>query len=146
MNTKKKILFIVSGIIFVCLIIYGGIYLYARSRPLVKCPCNVKVQLPLQTDMITGWQVFLYGKIADINSEKMVLISRHKTETAIVKLIPGEKGTVYQNAFKPVGGENSLINLKDLKVGDYVSVRADVSKGGDEYLARWIAAFIKPTQ
>ena len=151
MNQKKKILFIILGLILALVILVVGIRLgvgktLKTHSYRIECPCNVKVLLPLQTDMITGWQVFLYGKIADIDSEKMVLISRNETETATVKLIPGEKGTVYQSAFEPVGGENSLINLKDLKVGDYVSVRAYVSKGGDEYFALWIVAFVKPAR
>jgi len=145
MNQKKKILFIILGLILALVILVVGIRLgvgktLKTHSYRIECPCNVKVLLPLQTDMITGWQVFLYGKIIDISPEKLTLLSKSGTEVASVKLVrEGIWKTIYQDFSKiSEKDQGSFIKFEDLKVGDYVSIRAGVSRNGDEYIAMWV--------
>lgn len=134
---KKKISFIILGLILISLFVYGGVYFFARSRPLVESPCQVKIDFPLLTNMILGWQVFLHGEIIELTPEKLVILSPNKVEVASVKLIPeGRFKTIYQDTSRLLEGKDQgFIGFEDLKIGDRVTVRAGLSAQGDQYFA-----------
>lgn len=139
MISKKKILFIVISIIIICAVGLTGAYF---GNLIFPKPAVVKIQPPLRTNIITGWDAYMRGTVTEITDNQMSIISNNGMEAVVINFLSGDKKTVFQIPKAGKNGEVENIDQKEIQVGDEIFLRSSVSSNGT-YSAFWVLKFLK---